>query len=669
MINSKDNLLNIEFNDLDLMLNVVNNVDVEHVIQKYSSYLENTINALMYDENVHFRTQNKIINKIFDMICKAWAVPNYKLGYWLCNSLRDCGGLYLLINNCVSNDQNLQFSSVRLLDQCLTTKNRDYVLEKGVDKVLHVICEYKTQISSIDKLNICTGILEKLFKYREIMSSSVIQLGGLDILLYEYRNRDIMTLEYCASALANLSLYGGPEGQDHMIKHNVPTWLFTLVHNTDVNIKYYAFLAMVILITIKEDEVTINKSKTLNLINPLNTSHISTEFAKSDIVPHSQGQSQKWLKKLIPVLNSVCEAACNLAAFHFCMDAGIKKQLGMISIFKAINVIEPLKKVVSDGNIIASKLAAKTLRLIDEGVPHQLSEEVPLWSVDDVHEWAKRSGFREYANNLSENLVDGDLLLQITEENLREDIGIQNDIKRKRFMRELDNLKQSADYSSKDSTGLQSFLMSIGSKYTMYTYPMLNAGVNRNTIRNLTVKQLTDNCGIANSIHQTRILNSIRDINMMQLSMDEEITDVFISYRRSNGSQLASLLKVYLEIRNYRVFIDVVRLKNGHFGHNLLKNLKQAKNFVLVLTQNSLDRCIGDNECNDWIHKEIVTAMQNQLNIIPIIVDNFTWPEMLPEDMRKLQTYNMVRWSHEFQDTCMDAIEMAIRSSFNTIPD
>jgi hypothetical protein len=50
-------------------------------------------------------------------------------------------------------------------------------------------------------------------------------------------------------------------------------------------------------------------------------------------------------------------------------------------------------------------------------------------------------------------------------------------------MRELDNLKQSADYSSKDPTGVQSLLESIGSKYTVYTYPMLNAGINRNSIR------------------------------------------------------------------------------------------------------------------------------------------------------------------------------------------
>ena len=37
----------------------------------------------------------------------------------------------------------------------------------------------------------------------------------------------------------------------------------------------------------------------------------------------------------------------------------------------------------------------------------------------------------------------------------------------------------------------------------------------------------------------------------------EKTWDVFISYRRSNGSPLASLLRVNLEIRKFSVFLDV----------------------------------------------------------------------------------------------------------------
>ena len=39
----------------------------------------------------------------------------------------------------------------------------------------------------------------------------------------------------------------------------------------------------------------------------------------------------------------------------------------------------------------------------------------------------------------------------------------------------------------------------------------------------------------------------------------EKTLDVFISYRRSNGSQLASLLRTHLEIRKVSVFLDIDR--------------------------------------------------------------------------------------------------------------
>lgn len=154
-----DNILDIKFDDLDLMRVVVYNaVDVKNAEEMYSSYLENIINLLICDEYEHLiAAPNKVIDKIFDMICKAWAVPNCKLGYALCNTLQVSGGLELLMNNCMSSDKSLQFSSARLLEQCLTTNNREYILEKGVEKVVNVVCEYKTQISSVDKLNVSAG--------------------------------------------------------------------------------------------------------------------------------------------------------------------------------------------------------------------------------------------------------------------------------------------------------------------------------------------------------------------------------------------------------------------------------------------------------------------------------------------------------------------------------
>ncbi len=424
---------------------------------------------------------------------------------------------------------------------------------------------------------------------------------------YRCRKNDVETLRHCAGALANLSLYGGAENQEAMINRKVPMWLFPLAFHDDDNIKYYACLAIAVLVANKEIEAEVLKSGTLDLVEPFVTTHDPFEFAKSNLA-HAHGQSKHWLQRLVPVLSSKREEARNLASFHFCMEAGIKKQQGNTEIFREIGAIEPLKKVASCPNAIASRFAAQALRLIGEEVPHKLSQQVPLWSTEDVREWVKQIGFGEYEQSFYDSKVDGDLLLQLSEDNLRIDLGISNGIRRKRFERELQNLKKMADYSSRDTSSLNNFLLNIGPEYSIYTYSMLNAGVDKESLRTLNEDQLIVDCGITNSIHRDRILNYVKRMeNTMALSSDDicdqKTLDVFVSYRRSNGSQLASLLKVHLQLRGFTVFIDVERLEAGKFDNNLLQSIKQAKHFLLVLTPRALDRCAEDLEGKDWVHR------------------------------------------------------------------
>lgn len=69
-----------------------------------------------------------------------------------------------------------------------------------------------------------------------------------------------------------------------------------------------------------------------------------------------------------------------------------------------------------------------------------------------------------------------------------------------------------ADYTSRDTSSLNDFLQVIGPEYTIYTYSMLNAGVDKESFRELSDEQLETECGIANSIHRLRIRNAIRGI-------------------------------------------------------------------------------------------------------------------------------------------------------------
>lgn len=110
-----------------------------------------------------------------------------------------------------------------------------------------------------------------------------------------------------------------------------------------------------------------------------------------------------------------------------------------------------------------------------------------------------------------------------------------------------------------------------------------------------------------------------------------------------------------MQLRNFTVFIDVERLEAGKFDNNLLQSIRQAKYFLLVLTPNALDRCQGDDERKDWVHREICAALDSNCKIIPIL-DNFQWPppESLPEDMRAVCYFNGVRWVHDYQVNLAD---------------
>lgn len=533
-----------------------------------------------------------------------------------------------------------------------------------------------------------TEILQHLFKHSENTCSKIISLGGLQAILYGCRSSNTETLRHCASALVNLALYGGSDSQEIMIEQKAQVWLFPLAFNEDDNVQYYACLAIVVLVANQEIEADVLKSSTLDLVEPFVTSHEPRKFAEST-TSHIHGQSASWLCKLIPLLESKREEARNLACFHFAMEAYIKREQGQTEVFKNIGAVEPLKKVGSSPRAIASKFACQALRLIGEKEPHRLSQQVPLWTSEDVIEWVGQIGFQNYKQAFMDSRVDGDLLLQIDEDMLRTDIGIQNGIIRKRFLRELNHLKKIADYSSVDKSGLCSLLLNNPSSNTptsspptnitngdfvQYIYTMVQLGVTRDNIHLLDCEQLLRECKVTNTIHRMKLALAIKELQEKsailaasnetnsQDGADLKTLDVFVSYRRSTGSQLASLLKVHLQLRGFSVFIDVERLEAGKFDNNLLDSIKTAKNFILVLSPNALDRCIGDHECKDWVHKEIVAALTSNCNIIPIM-DNFHWPdaEQLPEDMRSITYFNGVRWIHDYQDACVDKIERFIR--------
>lgn len=84
------------------------------------------------------------------------------------------------------------------------------------------------------------------------------------------------------------------------------------------------------------------------------------------------------------------------------------------------------------------------------------------------------------------------------------------------------------------------WLAEVDPRFRQYTYSLLQAGVDRNIIQSLTEQHLQHDCHIDNGVHRAKILSAIRKpIKPSQTDAKPVGPDVFISYRRTTGSQLA----------------------------------------------------------------------------------------------------------------------------------
>ncbi|XP_052799930.1 NAD(+) hydrolase SARM1-like isoform X1 [Mya arenaria] len=618
----------------------------------------------------------EIFNEINILIEQAWAMPaiGRDLAYGLSAIIHQEKALDFILKTSATGSKALLIASVRVLEQVLTTENREYVAANGLDMLVSVCLKYK---EDRDLSQMTTGILESMFKTSEDTCHRLIDLGGLEVILFWCRGQDRLTLRHCAIALANLAIYGGTENHAQMIRLKVPEWLFPLAFNRDDIVRYYACLAISVLVHLantydKKIETEVLNSGTLELVLPFISSHTPAEFAHMDLW-HRHGRSRDWLRRLVPVLTSKRTEPQALASFHFAMEAGIKVEQGREKVFTEIGAVEPLKKVASTSpNPTASRLAASALQILGESIPHKLSQNVPLWSNEDVIFWLTQIGFNDYIPQFSKCLVDGDLLLKMSDLDLAESICINSSLIRKRFLRELHELKTQSEYSSCDPTKLSDWLKELSGDLGQYTYQLLQSGVDRTYLPQISEDQLRDDCAIHNGIHRAKILQKIREQVMHPLcsksSVDltdapdtytsDKTIDAFISYRRTNGAQLASLLKVHLQLRGFSVFLDIERLNAGKFDEGLLTSIGHSKNFILVLTADALERCIGDTQRKDWVHREIAAAMESKCNIIPV-TDNFMWPtpDSLPEDIRQICYFNGIKWIHDYQEACVEKLE------------
>ena len=140
----------------------------------------------------------------------------------------------------------------------------------------------------------------------------------------------------------------------------------------------------------------------------------------------------------------------------------------------------------------------------------------------------------------------------------------------------------------------------------------------------------------------------------------ESENDVFVSYRRTNGAA-AHAVRLALQ-DEYRVFLDVTRLRSGDFEEALMQSVSTCRHFVVLLKREDLERWA---EQDDWVRKEIAHALETKRNVVPILWPDFEFPEAeeMPRDIRALRSLNGLRYQHEGFDAMMTELKQRFLST------
>jgi hypothetical protein len=132
----------------------------------------------------------------------------------------------------------------------------------------------------------------------------------------------------------------------------------------------------------------------------------------------------------------------------------------------------------------------------------------------------------------------------------------------------------------------------------------------------------------------------------------------FISYRTDEDGSTALLIAKSLGERGLKVFLDVNSLHAGKFDEQLLNEIDSATYFILLLSPNSLARCINPD---DWVLREITHALAKGKTIIPVLKSGFRFDakEGIPDlpQIAELTKFHGVAYATKDFDGFMKQLE------------
>jgi tetratricopeptide (TPR) repeat protein len=94
----------------------------------------------------------------------------------------------------------------------------------------------------------------------------------------------------------------------------------------------------------------------------------------------------------------------------------------------------------------------------------------------------------------------------------------------------------------------------------------------------------------------------------------------------------------------------------GDFEQIIINQIKARAHFLVILTPSALERCADPN---DWLRREIETAIDYKRNIIPLMFDGFDWNSVQPYltgKLARLSNFNAVKIPSEYFDEAMNRL-------------
>ena len=122
---------------------------------------------------------------------------------------------------------------------------------------------------------------------------------------------------------------------------------------------------------------------------------------------------------------------------------------------------------------------------------------------------------------------------------------------------------------------------------------------------------------------------------------------IFISYRRDTSFELAKSICKELEKKRNTCFFDVKSIKAGDFYQIILSKMDECDIFLLLVSDTTFDRC---NDPADYVRLEIEAALERNLSIIPVMIENAVLPDKLPPSIEPIRKAHQIRYIRQYSD-------------------